>query len=69
MCFALRHISSVTYSMRNSTSNNHSETMRERLRQVVGAYHGLLCADERRLHEAMLEFERNCLGESTRQIA
>ena len=34
--------------------------MRERLDTIVNAYRGLLQADERKLHEAMLEYERSC---------
>lgn len=41
----------------------------ERLVRVVDAYRGLLRADERRLHEAMLEFEQSCWAESIRQAA
>ena len=45
------------------------KVLRERLETTVDAYRGLLRADERRLHEAMLEFERSCWAESLRHAA
>lgn len=34
--------------------------LRERLETMVDTYRGILLTDERRLHDAMLEFERSC---------
>ena len=55
--------------MSNGTGNKNSEAMRKQLHVLVGTYHGLLCADERRLLEAMLEFERSVWAESRRHAA
>ena len=45
------------------------KVLRERLTTAVDAYRGLLRADERRLHEAMLEFERSCWNGSLDRAA
>jgi hypothetical protein len=43
--------------------------MLSRLSNVVSAYRGLLRADERRLHEAMLEYERQCWAAAAKRVA
>jgi hypothetical protein len=55
--------------MSNGTAAWQPEMMRDRLRALVDQYHGTLCADERRLLEAMLEFERSCWAERAKRVA
>ncbi len=55
--------------MGNSTKEITSDPMRDRLATLLSAYRGLLRADERRLHEAMLDFERTCWAESMGRAA
>ena len=55
--------------MGNSTKDLTPKVVRDRLETLVEAYRGLLRADERRLHDAMLEFERACWAERTRRAA
>ncbi len=43
--------------------------MHDQLERVVDAYRGLLRADERRLQEAMLEYERTCWAERMKRAA
>jgi hypothetical protein len=56
----MRRRFAVLIRMGNSTLVTTREGMLSRLSDVVSAYRGLLRADERRLHEAMLEYERQC---------
>lgn len=55
--------------MGNGTLVSRPEMLLDRLTDVVGAYRGLLRADERRLHEAMLEYERQCWAAAAKRAA
>ena len=55
--------------MSNGTKKISPDTLRDRLVQVIESYRGLLRADERRLHEAMLDFERSCWQKCTQRAA
>ena len=45
------------------------DAIRTRLGTLVDAYRVVLQADERRLHEAMLEYERSCWAASMLRAA
>lgn len=54
--------------MSNSTQVS-PKLLRERLETMVDAYRGALRTDERRLHEAMLEYERSCWTQMQKRLA
>lgn len=55
--------------MSNGTAAQQPEMMRDRLRALMDRYHGTLCADERRLLEAMTAFEQSCWAERAKRAA
>lgn len=65
----MRRLCSVVLHMSNSTDESTADVMHDQLERVVDAYRGLLRADERRLQEAMLEYERTCWAERMKRAA
>ena len=59
----------VVLHMSNGTKDFAPQALHTKLTTIVEAYRGVLLSDERRLLEAMLEFERSCWAEWRRHAA
>lgn len=55
--------------MGNGTNVSPNTIMHQHLTRVVEAYQEVLRADERRLHEAMLDYEMACWAQRLRRAA
>ena len=68
-CRVVRRDCRVICHMSNSTKVPAPKIAQNQLATLVDIYRELLRSDERRLHEAMLEYERSCWTSSCRRSA